>query len=86
MIALHFIIQCQEFEGVADRAPFLEVAEERLWCDICVERFLVPEFSHPRILDYGKDKLHSIAPRCLVGAAVGTLGLVCRLCALVQCL
>ena len=57
-------------------APLLEVGEERLWCEVCVERFWVPKFLHPRILDDGEDKLRSLATRRLVGAAVGALGLV----------
>ena len=59
-------------------APHLDMGEERLWRDVCVERLYFPEFSHPRILDDGEDKLLSLAPRCLVGAAVGALGLVRR--------
>ena len=54
-------------------APLLEVVEERLWRDVCVKRFWVSEFLHPRILVDGKNKLCSLAPRHLVGAAVGTL-------------
>ena len=78
VIALHFFMQCHEVEGVADGATQLEVEEERLWRDVYVERFWVPEFLHPHIFDDGKDKLCSLAPRRLVGAAVGVLGLVCR--------
>ena len=78
VIALHFVMQSQEFKDVAAGSPRLEVGEERLWHDVCVEHFWVPEFLYPRILDDGKDKLRSLAPRCLVGAAVGALGLVRR--------
>ena len=78
VIALHFIMQCQEVEGVATIAPRLEVGKERLWSYIGVERLWVPEFLHPCILDDNEDKLRSLAPHRLVGAAVGALGLVSR--------
>ena len=71
-------MQRQEVKGVATGAPHLEVGEKRLLCDIGVERLWVPEFLHPRILDDGKDKLHSLTPRRLVGATVGALGIVRR--------
>ena len=76
--ALHLVMQCQEVEGVASGAPLLEVEDERLWHDVCLERFWVPEFLHPHILNDGEDTLLILAPRRLVGAAVGTLGLVRR--------
>ena len=54
------------------------MGKERLWRKIRVERLWVPEFSYPHTLDDGEDKLCSLAPCCLVGAAVGALGLVYR--------
>ena len=57
------------------------MGEESLWRDVSVKRLWVPELSHPRILDDGKNKLHSLAPRRLVCDVVGGLGLVRRFCA-----
>ena len=71
-------MQRQEVEVVEASALCLEVEEERLWRDVCVECFWVPEFLHPRILDDDEDKMRSLAPHRLVGAAVGALGLVRR--------
>ena len=81
VIALYFVMQSQEFKVVSAGAPCLEVGEECLWRDVCVGLSWVPEFLQPRSLDYGKDKLCGFAPRRLVGAAVGALGLVRRFCA-----
>ena len=59
-------------------APRLEVGEKRLRCDVGVERLRVSDFSHPHILDDVEDELCSLLPHRLVGAKVGTLGLVCH--------
>ena len=80
VIPLHLIMQSPYVQGVATSAPRLEVREERLWRDVGVERLCVPEFLHPRILDDGEDELCSLALCCLIGAAVGALGLVRRFC------
>ena len=64
--------------GWATSAPRLEVGEERHWRDVGVECLCIPDFLHPHILDDGKDKMCSLAPRRLEGAAVGALGLVRR--------
>ena len=71
-------MQRQEVESGTNGSPCLEVGEEGLWSNVGVERLRVPEFVHPHIIDDGKDKLRSLAPRLFVGAAVGALGLVCR--------
>ena len=59
-------------------APHLEVNEECLWRDVCLECFWVREFLHPCILDDGEDKLRNLVQRCLIGTVVRTLGLVRR--------
>ena len=69
-------MQIQEVKVVAVSALFLEVGEERLWRDVYVESLWVPEFWNPRILNDGENKLRSIAPRRIVGAAVNALGLM----------
>ena len=78
VIVLHLIMQRQEVKGMATRAPHLEVDEKRLWHNVDVKPLRVSDFPYPRILDGGKDELHSLLPRRLVGAAVGALDFVRR--------
>ena len=80
-VALHFIMQRQEVKGIATCAPRLELRKKRIWRDVGVKCLGLLEFPHPRILDDGEDELCSLSPRRLVGAAVGTLGLVSHFCA-----
>ena len=63
---------------MATGAPHLDVAEERLWHGVGVERPWFPDLSHSLILNDGEDKLLSLVLRRLIGAAVGALGLVRR--------
>ena len=60
VIALHFIMQRQEFEGMATCAHRFKVDEKRLWRDVSVERSRVSEFLHLRILNDGADELRSL--------------------------
>ena len=63
---------------MAAGSPRLEAGKERLWHDVCVECFWVPELSYPSILDDVEDKLRSLVAHRLVGAVVVALGLVRR--------
>ena len=78
VIALDFIMQHQEVEGMATCAPHLEVVKKRLWHNVSVKRLRVSEFLHPCILDDGEDELRRLLPRRLVGVTVGVLGFVHR--------
>ena len=71
----------QEVERIATCAPRLEVGKQRLWCYVSVKNIHVSEFPHPCVFDDDKDELRSLSPRCLVGAAVGSLGFVRCFCA-----
>ena len=79
VIAPHFIMQLQEVECMTTHAPCLEVGKKRLWRDVGVKHLSVSEFPHPRILNDGEDELRSLSTCCLVGVAVGALGIVCPL-------
>ena len=76
VIALHFIMQSQEVEGMVTCSPRLDVGEKRLWSDVSVKSLCVSELTHPRVFDNGEDERRSISPRHLVGAAVASLGFV----------
>ena len=61
---------------MANFAARLEVGNQRLWSNVSVKSIRVSEFPHPSVFNNGKDKLCSLSPRRLVGAAVGSLGFV----------
>ena len=81
VIALHFVVQSQKFEGVTARAPRLDLRKEVLWRYFIVERLGIPDLSDPCVGDDGEDEFCRLLSRCIVRRAVCALRFMRRFCA-----
>ena len=73
LVALHFIMQRQEVEGVPDSAPRLEVGNYVLGGNLGVERFGVSQFANPGVGNDGEHELCHILLRRFIRSVIGAL-------------
>ena len=80
LIALHFGMQRQKFEGMPAHAPRLEARKEVLRCNFGVESLGIPELADPCVGDDGEDELCRLLLLYLVRRAVCSLRFMHRFC------
>ena len=76
VVALHFVMQRQEVEGVPAGAPRLEVCNYILGHNLGVQRAGVVQFADPGVSNDGKNELCCFPSRRFVCSTIGTLCLV----------
>ena len=78
VVALHFIMQRQEVEGVPAGAPHLEVGKDVLGDNLSVEQVGVSQFANPGVGDDVEHELCCLLSRRFIRSAIGALCFVCR--------
>ena len=78
VVALYFIMQHQEVEGVPAGTPCLEACKDIFGNDIGVKRVGVAQFADPGVGDDGEHELSHLLLRRFLCSTVCALGFVCR--------
>ena len=78
MVALYFVMQRQEVEGVPADAPHLEVGEYFRGRNLSVYQVGVSQFADPGVGNDGEQELCCLLSRCFICSMIGALCLVCR--------
>ena len=78
VVALHFIMQRQEVEGLPAGSPHLEVGKYVLGGNLGVERVEVLQFANSGVCDDGEHKLCCLPSRRFIRSAIGALCFVYR--------